>query len=386
MPSTSRRIATWNSLPDQDQLLIPPDVSRAWDNVLNSIHPPKHDLDLAMSKFHDGWSVIVTNEEDTESNMKEVPLINFASHIILEIEGDDGKRDIQLHIMGEGVVEYATFDPFSMYPKLFDACNNIINGTNAEFDTMMKSKAYTVSGYLKSHANDGQDLFGRIKREARRDIESAISLNPSDWRLRVMLATRYMMNREASKALEYIGMAKELTVDPYATYCLSLKQGKILHHLGRSKEAIAAFNETLSLYDDGLKNHPSMNDRAVGKLAISQYMLVITYMKQGMITEAATHYRDAEKKRISFDKEGAKGIDWSNRKEATKYVLNLDYTLLSGDECHYCGKVFDIPKRCAGCKLAFYCSERCQKLAWKSGHREECKDQMAQRSEECVLM
>jgi hypothetical protein len=27
---------------------------------------------------------------------------------------------------------------------------------------------------------------------------------------------------------------------------------------------------------------------------------------------------------------------------------------------------------CAGCKAAMYCSARCQKIAWDSGHREDC--------------
>ena len=369
MPQTSRDRAARNSFAYQDRPLIPPDASRAWDNVLNKLHPTRHDLDLAMSKFHYGWSVIESNEEETASDMEEVALINFSSHVILEKEGDDGKQVIPLK---NGGAPEGTFDPFYMYPKLCSACNHIINDNNPGFDTKMKSKAYAVLGYLKGHASDGQDLFGRMKREARRDIEAAVSLNPTDWRLKAMLATRYMLNGEASKALEYIAMAKQLTTDPYEQYCLIMKQGDTLHKFGRLYEAIAAFNQILSLYDDSLKKHPRMNDRAVGKLATSEYMLAITYMNQGKIIEAATHYREAEKKRRSLDNKVAKEIDWSKHQDATKLVLNLDYELLSGGECHYCGEVFDIPKRCTGCKLAFYCCKGCQQSAWKSGHREEC--------------
>ena len=57
-----------------------------------------------------------------------------------------------------------------------------------------------------------------------------------------------------------------------------------------------------------------------------------------------------------------------------------DYTKIFGrdrDMCSHCGvtaatlgrKLFE----CARCRVAKYCSKGCQKAAWKSGHREQCK-------------
>ena len=38
--------------------------------------------------------------------------------------------------------------------------------------------------------------------------------------------------------------------------------------------------------------------------------------------------------------------------------------------------------KCAGCGTVAYCGTRCQKRAWRRGHREECKRIQRERAEE----
>ena len=174
-------------------------------------------------------------------------------------------------------------------------------------------------------------------------------------------------------ALESIERAQELAPNDLAKFSLGMRRGKILHHLSnRNADTIAAFEKCISLYDNGLKNHPLMNDRSIGALAIAQYMLVISYNTEGEVRKAVNHYRDAEEKRNSINEETAKSIDWTSRILAEVIVANTKPGIVTG-ECHCCGKVTDKPLRCAACKAVFYCSKDCQILAWKQGHKVECK-------------
>ena len=46
----------------------------------------------------------------------------------------------------------------------------------------------------------------------------------------------------------------------------------------------------------------------------------------------------------------------------------------------FCLNVEEEPKEfqcCSGCRNAAYCSRKCQKLHWKNGHKEACKDRMS---------
>jgi hypothetical protein len=133
------------------------------------------------------------------------------------------------------------------------------------------------------------------------------------------------------------------------------------------------------LYENGLKNHPKMTDKALGLLAVGEYMLVTTYGLQGRTSKAANHYRDAEKKRNSIDKEAAEKIDWTCRMLGTATVSKMHPGFVSHGECHHCGKVTDSPKRCSACKVVFYCSSECQLESWKHGHQKECKTLRSER-------
>ena len=50
--------------------------------------------------------------------------------------------------------------------------------------------------------------------------------------------------------------------------------------------------------------------------------------------------------------------------------------------CGYCGTEDDGMMKCAGCGTVAYCCRRCQKRAWRGGHREICKRIQRERAEE----
>lgn len=54
---------------------------------------------------------------------------------------------------------------------------------------------------------------------------------------------------------------------------------------------------------------------------------------------------------------------------------------LQGIQCGGCGRRENLDrgekfKKCAACKKIYYCSRKCQKKDWKSGHQMSCKNQM----------
>ena len=174
-------------------------------------------------------------------------------------------------------------------------CNQIIQDRDA--DNEIRSNAYAVLGFLEGYAS-----LENIRCKAIISIEKAVKLQPSDWRLHAMLATRHCAVGNSLQSLECIGRSMELTADSYSKFTLGLRMGKILFNMNRHEETIAAFNDVLLLYDTSLKDHPKMTDKALGRLAVGEYMLVTAYGMQGRSDKAVNHYRDAEKKRNAIDK------------------------------------------------------------------------------------
>ena len=74
------------------------------------------------------------------------------------------------------------------------------------------------------------------------------------------------------------------------------------------------------------------------------------------------------------------GLSEDNQPPTT--VARISNPNIGGRYCSGCGKqemqVMDgheseIYKRCAKCKVCYYCSSRCQKEHWREGHKEDCK-------------
>mmetsp|Transcript_28560 Transcript_28560/g.52145 ORF Transcript_28560/g.52145 Transcript_28560/m.52145 type:complete len:638 (-) Transcript_28560:200-2113(-) len=366
------------------------DLSSQWRSILDDPSSSKAMRDIALSQLNDsiGIGKAFTGEPDLtkpklyqrENNMEATgwdlvealemgymgqrfsanDVISIASSDILSRE-DNTKGPIRLRY----VQKHGKMDVLSAYPKLHKAAKQIINDNNA--DNEVKSNAYVVLSYLHAQSIEG------IRGKAMDGIKKAIRLNPSDWRLHSVLATRNMAIGNTSLCLDSLFRAGELTTDEFATFSLGIQRGKTLMRLNREDEAIAAFDEVISLYKNGLKDDPKMSDRLIGHLAVAEYMLVQCYGSRGERRKAVHHFEDAEEKRNSIDKEIAKAIDWGNRMVAEVIIADLKPGMISHGECDYCGKVTDSPKRCAACKAVCYCSKDCQVTAWKNGHKKQCK-------------
>ena len=50
-----------------------------------------------------------------------------------------------------------------------------------------------------------------------------------------------------------------------------------------------------------------------------------------------------------------------------------DRMKVGGDKCDCCGKQNVKLSTCARCKMAYYCSQECQKTRWKDGHNKACR-------------
>ena len=50
-----------------------------------------------------------------------------------------------------------------------------------------------------------------------------------------------------------------------------------------------------------------------------------------------------------------------------------DRMKVGGDKCDCCGKQNVKLFTCARCKMAYYCSQECQKTRWKDGHNKACR-------------
>ena len=288
-------------------------LSEAWRQVLNDPNSTKASRDMALSHLNDPigmgkrftgeaeikygedqeeWAIVEDFEDGHWGNDNGTAIVSIASDIILEKEGDDSKN---IMLIRRVVREDGTSDPVASYAKVFGACTRIIN--NRTLDNEIRSNAYCVMGFL-----EGYGLIENMRGKARLNIERAITLNPIDWRLHAMLATRHMAVQSALQALECITRAMELTAEPYAQFTLGMRKGKILFNLGRHDEAIASFSDVIAVYERSLKDNPKMTDKAVGRLAVAEFMLATTYGMQGKSAKAANHYRDADKK-TEFDRQ-----------------------------------------------------------------------------------
>lgn len=378
---------TSEATPDMNE--APYTISQVFEELLNNQNSSKATRDIALSHLNDSigmgtrfsgkaeiryneeqyeWTIVEDYEEGNWDRDNTTAIISIAADIILEKEGDDSK---EIMLSARGMRIDGTFDDDAGYPKLCTACKNIIDSSNA--DKEIKSNSYAVLGFLEGYSSLEKSRFS---------VEKAVKLNPTDWRLHAMLATRHMSVWNTLQSLECISRAMELTDDIYAKFTLGMRQGKILFNLNRHDETIATFTDIIRMYDSALKDHPKMTDKALGRLAVAEYMLVSTYGFQGKTAKAANHYRDAEKKRNSIDKTEAEKINWTCRMLATAAVSKLHPGFISHGECHHCGKVTDNPKRCSICKVVFYCGKECQKLAWKNGHKKECKTLKSERDTE----
>ena len=57
-------------------------------------------------------------------------------------------------------------------------------------------------------------------------------------------------------------------------------------------------------------------------------------------------------------------------------------TMPALEDCDHCHALRSKLRRCSSCKVARYCSRRCQVAAWRNGHRERCREEEAEEWED----
>jgi tetratricopeptide (TPR) repeat protein len=363
--------------------------SKAWRNTLDDPNATKAQRDFAYTQLNDrigmgqrftgkatqirkknasGWDLINSYECGVWNNPDPNVIVSLASQEILSRQVDKGQGPI---LMSARILKPGVGDVVAAYPKLHTAAQHLIADRKTTSEN--KSHAYVVMNQL--YKRSVRDKDG----SAIDYLKKALNLCPNDWRLHSLLGTEHMAIHNTALALEFVCRAEELATDDLAKFDLGIRKGKTIMNLGRLQDAADVFEEVLRLYDEELKNHPSMNDRMIAHLAVAEYMLVQCCSISGKNSKAKRHFYAAEEKRESLDTEVAQAIDWGNRMLAQMIVSKINPEALSHGKCHACGKITEKRLQCSACKTAFYCSKECQKVAWKQGHKEECKKLRAER-------
>ena len=200
----------------------------------------------------------------------------------------------------------------------------------------------------------------------------AIRERPNDWRLRSACASSYMSDGRTALALDSLGLAESLVPqDSFEKFEIQCSRGKVLFNLQRLEDAKECF---LNVTRDFGKYKDRLSALDVGHHVVVEYMLCMVYaMEKNAVKEKVKQtWNEAEKKRNDLSPEIRQRIDWSSRHLAQTLMGGLNPKLLSHQECHYCRRLAENPKRCAKCKVALYCSKECQVAGWKSGHKQQC--------------
>lgn len=69
----------------------------------------------------------------------------------------------------------------------------------------------------------------------------------------------------------------------------------------------------------------------------------------------------------------AKCFDRERIANSTGEAISLPVSAIRGNLCFRCFSPLAQTLKCSGCKRAYYCSEKCQKMDWKVMHKHHCK-------------
>eukprot|EP00592_Proboscia_alata_P006813 CAMPEP_0194356690 /NCGR_PEP_ID=MMETSP0174-20130528/4283_1 /TAXON_ID=216777 /ORGANISM="Proboscia alata, Strain PI-D3" /LENGTH=524 /DNA_ID=CAMNT_0039126385 /DNA_START=18 /DNA_END=1592 /DNA_ORIENTATION=- len=366
-----------------------------------------------------GWIRVEAWERDTDkkNHLEPNEAVSLAGEAYMIAEQQDNEH---LPVKFNTKVNTAAGHPGVKvsYPKLHQAAIDIVtanshgrkkgrhNNIDRGDQTFVLANAYIVLALLESKEQDyakGLEFMSK-----------AADLRPKDWRIRFCIANFNLAFDQKALMYRNLVIAEKLASESphddaaFFVWHISMLKAKTLHHLGQKVRAKGPLEKVMIEYAK-FEHHPRLNARCLGRLAVGQFMLSYTYAveltspkkhsgrrqlketnRSYQLTKARRHFKQAEHKRNSLPLTVAKNIDWGTRTLAqmvlahlatpsSGYVTNheeeekIQKTIITHNECHHCGDVTTNIQKCAGCKKAAYCSKACQKLAWKSGHKEECK-------------
>lgn len=281
----------------------------------------------------------------------------------------------------------AHHDSIPCYPNLLGAVKSCIRRHEQGVQDVgvdLCADAYVVWAWLAQV---------RSIEEGKRLITKAIELRPEHPRQLFMRSAFYAMTDIWSLALKDSLDSRKLETDPYEHWDLGSSIGKCLNRLHRVDEAVVYLEESckavFDINDPIGAQYQAMDAATRGRCVGNLYLLAGIYNRRGSRADlelAKNRYQEAEKRERKLDAEAKQEGGYGE----FKMIAQLAATTLGVNkvgECSHCRQPAEKLLRCAACESAAYCSKRCQKRDWNSGHKKECaakKLQMQQRLEKRI--
>ena len=288
----------------------------------------------------------------------------------------DEKR---LPIRSRGDPRAGQCDALGAYPRLVAAATSIIADTKAA--NPLRADAHVLLGLLHSAAAARSEPSSRAARE---HYGKAVKLRPGHSRQLYLLSAMSAMAGLTARALEELLMAREAATDTLERWSYGSMIARCL--MGLSPPRYADALRELEEHAEGPGG--DLLDGLVlerGHMVESLYhMVTCSHMLEGRVTSKAKEaYRRAEAQEKGLPAQVRARMDPTVKMSAQAVITSSQESVRVGSsrECHGCHQPKPDLKLCTGCLAVAYCSQACQKAAWKAGHKNECARKQASREQ-----
>ena len=270
-------------------------------------------------------------------------------------------------------------DALGAYPRLVAAATTIIADTKAA--NPLRADAHVLLGLLQSVAAARSES---AREAAREHYRKAVKLRPGHSRQLYLLSAMSAMAGLTARALEELLMAREAATDTLERWSYGNMIARCLMNLSppRYAEALEEFEE------HGEGPGGDCLDGLVlerGHMVESLYFAVTcSHMLEGRVSSKAKEaYRRAEEQEKDLPPQVRTRMDPTIKLSAQALITSSQESVRVGTsrECHGCQQPKANLKLCTACRSVAYCSQECQRAAWKAGHKKECARMQASRAQ-----
>ena len=270
-------------------------------------------------------------------------------------------------------------DALGAYPRLVAAATAIIADGKAA--NSLRADAHVLLGLLQSVAAARSES---ARDTARGHYSKAVKLRPGHSRQLYLLSAMSAMAGLTARALEELLMAREAATDTLERWSYGNMVARCLMNLSppRYAEALKEFE----MHGEGPGgDHLDGLVLERGHMVESLYFAVTcSQMLEGRVTSKAKEaYRRAEEQEKHLPPEVRARMDPTVKMSAQAFITSSQESVRVGTsrECHGCQQPKANLKLCTACRSVAYCSQECQKKAWKAGHKKECTLKQASREQ-----
>ena len=270
-------------------------------------------------------------------------------------------------------------DALGAYPRLVAAATTII--ADAKAANPLRADAHVLLGLFQSVAAARSES---AREAAREHYRKAVKLRPGHSRQLYLLSAMSAVAGLTARALEELLMAREAATDTLERRSYGNMIARCLMNLSppRYAEALKEFEEHAEGPGgdclDGL-----VLER--GHMVESLYFAVTcSHMLEGRVTSKAKEaYRRAEEQEKDLPPQVRARMGPTIKLSAQALITSSQESVRVGTsrECHGCQQPKANLKLCTACRSVAYCSQECQKAAWKAGHKKECARKQASREQ-----